>query len=305
MRIISVIYPSLTLRRAFWVFDLGVAVVCALYMGQVLISFLLPAPAVELVANNPSADTQILLPPPPPVQTEHLAKSGIFGEKSFAQHQVKPEPPPPPPPSDVLTESELNLKLIATVCDPDPSRSSAIIENIKLRMGQVVYNVGAEISPEVFLKEIRWRRVILDERGKRTYLEWEPEKEERPTRPASAPPRPASKPQPAPVPRTIEISREEILSRGEELLALRDSVSIEPYEENGRVVGLQVSNLGDNPLAKEMGLQDGDVIQTINGVRVSDVTSASDALEKFSSASMIRIALTRGGRRTFVTYKMR
>jgi len=305
----SVIYPSLALRRSFWVLDLSVAVVCALFMGRVVASYIYPAPAVDSDTNNPSAEArQILFPHPAPVETEHLAKSGIFGAGSFKSQVVEPAPPPPPPPppSDGVTESELNLELKGTVYDPNPSLRRAIIENKKLRTGDLVYSVGDEVSPEVVVSEIWWRRVILDERGKRTYLEWNPEEEEeQPTRVAAAPPRPATVPERAVVPRTIELSREDMLGRGEELLALRDSVNVIPYEEHGRVVGLQVNNLGDSAIAKEMGIEEGDVIQTINGVRLTDTAKAFEALEKFSNASMIRIGLTRGGRRTFVTYRLK
>jgi len=287
--------------------DLCVAIVCAVFMGRVLVSFLYPTPpASGDTTGTLSPDGTSALPPPEPVpEMKNLKNSGIFVKSFGSTKGVPKEKPPPPPPVAELQESSLSLILKGIVyCNPEPLLSSAIILNTKLRKPGV-YWVGDEVTPEVYIDEIWPRRVMLDERGKKTYLEWLPEDDKKKTRVASIPAKPASTQVPAPVPKTVEVSREEMTGRLDELLALQESVSIEPYEENGRVVGLQVNNIGDSALAREMGVQDGDVVQSINGVRVTDRAKALEAMNKAANSSMIRVGMLRNGRRTFMTYRMK
>jgi len=304
---VSFIYPRLTVRRSFWTLDLCVAILCALFMGRVLVGFFYPE-SQSRVESSPRDDiVPVLLPPVTSPEVRNLDKVGIFGEDSFTQEKVVPEEPPPPEPTNELKESEdKNLIVLGIVYRGlEPAMSQAIIQNRKLRKPGV-YRVGDEVVPEVRVVEIWPLRVILDERGNRTYLDYNPEEDTSTVQLASAvPPRAPSRAQPAAVPRSIEVSREEMTDRVDELLELRETATVEPYEENGRPVGLQVSNLGDSELAKEIGIQDGDVIETINGVRITDETSALDTLSKFTDSSMIRVGMRRDGRRMYMTYRIR
>ncbi len=305
----SFIYPRLTIRRSFWTLDLCIAILCALFMGRVLVGFFYPESQSRSVESSPRDDVvPVLLPPVTPPELKNLDKVGIFGEDSFTQENVVPEEPPPPEPTNELKESEdKNLMVLGIVYRGlEPAMSQAIIQNRKLRKPGV-YRVGDEIVPEVRVVEIWPLRVILDERGERTYLDYNPEEDTSAVQLASAAAArtPPSRAQPAAVPRSIEVSRDEMAERVDELLELRETATVEPYEENGRPVGLQVSNLGDSELAKEIGIQDGDVIETINGVRITDETSALDALSKFTDSSMIRVGMRRGGRRMYMTYRIR
>jgi general secretion pathway protein C len=291
--------------------DLAVAIVCAAIMGRVLVSFLYPAPVVDPTGGfETSGNTGVILPPHEPVPpVQHLDRNRIFGAKSdeSTKGAVQEVAPPPLSVDDKPQESSLNLTLAGIVyCDPDPLLSSAIIVNTRLRKPGV-YRVGEEVTPEVYVDEIWPFRVILDERGERTFLEWLPDETKKTTQVASmsTPSPPPSTHVPAPVPRTVEVSRDEMTDRLDELLTLQETASIEPYEENGRVVGLQVSNMGDNALAREMGVRDGDVVQSINGVRVTDRAKALEAMNKAASSSMVRVGMLRNGQRTFMTYRMK
>jgi len=305
---IPLTYPRLALRRSFWTMDLCVAIVCAVFMGQILVSFLYPTPPASGAGPDiPSSDSTQALPLPESVpEMKNLKDRGIF-TKSFESTEGMPkDEPPPPPPVGKLQESGLSLVLQGIVyCNAEPLLSSAIVFNTRLRK-RGVYWVGDEITPEVYVDEIWERRVMLDERGKKTYLDWLPEDDKETTRVAALPPpRPASRHVPAPVPHNIEVSRQKMTERLDELLALQESVSIEPYEANGRAAGLRVSNLGDSEIAREMGVEDGDVVQSINNVRVTDRANALEAMNKALNSSMIRVGILRNGQRRFMTYRMK
>jgi len=292
------------LRRSFWVLDLCVAVLCAVFMARVLMSFVFPPSTAEEIDDNPTAVAPVILPAVATPEPRNLDERPIFGQRSLQSAKVAAKSEPPPPPVDKLQESTLRLQLRGIVYSPEPASRRAIIYDTSLRkLG--VYAHRDEVSPEVYVVEIWPRRVILDERGNRTYLEWDLEEKpkSKPTVPAAA--RPSRAPQPASGSRTVQVSREEMMSRADELLALRDVVDVRPYEQNGQVIGLQVNNLGDSPLAKEFGVQEGDVVQSINNVRVTDAASAFEAVEKFSNSSLIRVGIMRNGQRTFMTYRLK
>lgn len=301
---ISFIYPGLTLRRSFWLVDLSVAVVCAMLVAHVVMRFYFPQPPEIDSGTVATAETPKLVAHQiPKGEIDRIGKNPVFGSASTMSTPVKEPPPPKPEPIDPFAESSLKLDVKGIVWDEDPMRSSCVIVNSRKRETETYSNTD-EVTTGVFVAEIWPTRVILDEHGKRTYLEWEPEDNEnggtKPVR-AAAP----SKPRPSPLPRVMELSRAEMSDRADDIMALRDSVEVQPYKQNGRVVGLQVGNLGDNPMAADIGIEDGDVVQSINSVRINDMDTAVEQLTKLSNAPMIRVGIMRNGQRTFLTYRIR
>lgn len=71
---------------------------------------------------------------------------------------------------------------------------------------------------------------------------------------------------------------------------------VSPREENGRATGLQLYGIQPGSLLGKLGLKDGDLLRSINGLSVADVSAALDAFVKLRSASDLRIAITRSGR---------
>ncbi len=301
---IPIVYPSLTLRRSFWLFDLSVAAICAAFAAHVAVGYLFPEqPAIrprEMTAQTPP---KIKIRQVPKDRIEKIGKNHIFGAASTKSQKVKPPEPPKPVDRNEIVESTLNLKLNGITWDPAPDRCSAVIENTKLRKTDV-FGIGDEVASGVLIDKIWPKRVWLNEHGKKTYLEWQPKEKDKNAQSAkisSAATRPAV----AALPRVVNLDRAEMRSRIDDLVALRDSVKIQPFEENGRVTGLQVSNLGDNPMAAEIGIKDGDVVQSINSVRITSMDKAMEQLTRLSNAPMVRVGIMRNGKRTFLTYRIK
>lgn len=57
---------------------------------------------------------------------------------------------------------------------------------------------------------------------------------------------------------------------------LMTQLRIKPYFEGGRCVGFQIGNISGS--IKQMGLQDGDIVESINGVKVDDPLRALEIL---------------------------
>jgi S1-C subfamily serine protease len=66
--------------------------------------------------------------------------------------------------------------------------------------------------------------------------------------------------------------------------------------------GLGISGLGDSTLGQLAGLQDGDVIQTINGHPVPDRQKAYQVLWKARKLGTARIEFTRGRESKSLTF---
>jgi general secretion pathway protein C len=291
------------LRRSFWAVDLSVAVFCAVIVGHVTVGFLFPDDTkIKAAAAGTQSAPAIRVRQIDQSQIDRLGKNHIFGDASIKSQAVKaPEPPSPIPASEVVVSS-LKLEVRGIVWDRNPDLSTCTIWDAKLRKSDV-YRVGEEVTTGVTVVEIWPNRIVLNEHGKTTYLEWEIEEEGAGDKgPVS---RAATPPAPAPLPRVVEISRAEMGDKIEELMALRDTVQVTPYMEGGRSVGLQVNNLGDNPLAAQIGIEDGDVVQSINSVRIDDMDSAMQQLTKFANQPMVRVGIMRDGQRTFLTYRIK
>jgi general secretion pathway protein C len=80
------------------------------------------------------------------------------------------------------------------------------------------------------------------------------------------------------------------------------SARIVPHEENGQVVGVKLYGIRRNSLLGKLGLQNGDLLRTINGFDMASPDSALEAYSRLRSASNLSVAVTRRGRPMNVDY---
>jgi general secretion pathway protein C len=80
------------------------------------------------------------------------------------------------------------------------------------------------------------------------------------------------------------------------------SARIVPHEENGQVIGVKLYGIRRNSLLGKLGLQNGDLLRTINGYDMASPDSALEAYSKLRSASNLSVAVTRRGRQMSIDY---
>lgn len=80
------------------------------------------------------------------------------------------------------------------------------------------------------------------------------------------------------------------------------SARIVPHEENGQVVGVKLYGIRRNSLLGKLGLQNGDLLRTINGFNMSSPDTALEAYAKLRTASNLSVAVVRRGRPMTVDY---
>jgi general secretion pathway protein C len=74
------------------------------------------------------------------------------------------------------------------------------------------------------------------------------------------------------------------------------SARIVPHEENGSVVGVKLYGIRRNSLLGKLGLQNGDLLRTMNGFDMASPDSALEAYSRLRSANNLSVAVVRRGR---------
>jgi general secretion pathway protein C len=249
-----------------------------------------------------------LAPPPPVVATE---TTGTEGEDGIAGDPLG-EPAFCPP----------GMRLIAAMVDTRrPERSVATIET---GGKPLLFHPNMDVSGHE-LVGIREHRVFLRPTGKQLcqLAMFAP-----PQPPPTAPPPVAAPAAPAPderpPPHKSSLSEEELnagitavsetnynVSRqlldkvlGNQAELMR-AARVIPYEENGRVVGVKVYGIRRNALLGKLGIQNGDVLRTINGFDLSSPDSALEAYSKLRESDAFSIAMVRRGQPKTMEYAVK
>jgi general secretion pathway protein C len=85
---------------------------------------------------------------------------------------------------------------------------------------------------------------------------------------------------------------------------LMRSARVVPHEENGRVVGVKLYGIRKSSLLGKLGLQNGDMLRTINGFDMGSHDSALEAYAKLRSASNLSLAVVRRGNAVTMEYNI-
>jgi type II secretory pathway component PulC len=76
---------------------------------------------------------------------------------------------------------------------------------------------------------------------------------------------------------------------------LRELARAELHEEAGRAVGVKLYGIRRLSVLGKLGIQNGDLIHSINGMSLADIDSALEAFAQLRSASNLKVAITRRG----------
>jgi general secretion pathway protein C len=85
---------------------------------------------------------------------------------------------------------------------------------------------------------------------------------------------------------------------------LMRSARVVPHEENGRVVGVKLYGIRKTSLFGKLGLQNGDMLRTINGFDMGSPDTALEAYAKLRTASNLSLAIVRRGNAVTMEYNI-
>ncbi len=191
-----------------------------------------------------------------------------------------------------LKKTKLRLALWGTVEGDNESDCWAVIED-KSKRDQSLFKVGDQIHGAQ-IKEISRNKVILIVDGKDQVLEAS----------VKASSTVFSKPsgkvnEHSPPPKFVKIA---IKGEMEDPGALVRSMKARPYLKNGQPSGLLVYGIRPGSDIMALGLKNGDIIQAINGMDITNTNNLNTATESLDISQDIRISLSRRGQAQEVSF---
>ncbi len=279
----------------------------ALWLGESQGSAVMARPR-PLVSETPRA-----IPPSRPPRDRNL-----FGTKPepetapTASAPVEPAPPAAP----------VNLTLVATGV-LSGGRSFAMVEQ---NGDSVLYHVGEEVMPGVTLAEVQTDRVFVS-RGKERievllFADRDDTGSERQNRGPAALTRPSRRPGRPGVTQNTEgedaetirqvddtswiVDRREVEQATANLSQLITQIRVVPnLDANRQADGFKVFSIRPGSLFSKIGLRNGDILKEVNGIPMSGVDQAYQALTGLQGESSIQVNLVRQNEPVTLSYEIR
>ena len=300
---------GLLIRQAFILLDLALA--AGIVLAAASVAYKLIEAPVEAEPGSATAAAlgdlaQSLQAIPPRSEYDRVVSSGLFGNAGLEAQPVAVEETVPEGEGEI-EDTELNLRLAGTVAlSPTDPFASAFIENLDQRGTPMGYALGQEVVEKVKLDEVYPREVfLLNERHtppKRQRLRMDD--------PATAPPPGSNAPAPGPgvasSTNRVDLNRQEFVQELYTNYAdLVTKVRPEMYRDaSGKIAGVTAQNISQVPLAGKLGLQDGDVLQTVNNEMIDSEQKILEMVQKYQNSGSFRIGILRNGQPQTITYNL-
>ncbi len=206
--------------------------------------------------------------------------------------------------------SSVGVKLLATVVASVPEESVAVLTDTS-KSEATAYREGDVVQDQATVHEISWRHVKLNRDGRCERLSLD---DSRP-----------SPPRPTVTKRRKEDDEEEdfgagvqktgddeyVIERAEidgvlsNLNKLATQARIVPSFHNGKANGFKLFSIRPNSLYSKIGIQNGDIVQRINGFEMNSPDKALEIYGKLKDAQNITVDLLRRGKSKTLSYNIR
>ena len=283
---------QLGLTKYFWtlnlLFLLGASFLAARTVNVVLAERIRPAPAISMVSSGASKATD---------QTQ-------LSDEAFARMMGMKLPDTPAvdsqgeaaadKPLDLTSEpvrSSLHAQLLATVRANKPEWSLCTLRDLTANESSV-YMVGDTFMGATVLDILDLKVIILND-GHREFIDLEA------AGTAGAPVAAAPVSQGSGIKRLddhhFQIERSTVNSALSNLNDLAMQARIVPSFKNGQANGFKLFSIRPDSLYSKIGIENGDVIQRINGLDMNSPDKALEAYTKLRNASSLDLQVERGG----------
>jgi general secretion pathway protein C len=99
------------------------------------------------------------------------------------------------------------------------------------------------------------------------------------------------------------LTKEQIIAHSTDFMK---STRIAPVSDpSGKTLGIQLNNIRPDTLMGMLGMQNGDLLQTINGFEMTSPEKALEAYAKLGSAPQIQVAVVRNGKPTTLEFNIK
>jgi len=106
-------------------------------------------------------------------------------------------------------------------------------------------------------------------------------------------------------PGTWQIRREKLLENFANVGSLSSQATVTPYFVQGQQLGFRLSQIRAGGVLQQIGLQEGDVLQKVNGLDIYTPQEALQAYQQLQTESTVRISILRNNSPTTLTYEIR
>jgi general secretion pathway protein C len=244
-----------------------------------------------------------------PSEITHAPRSGLVGPRPRQAYDIIVKrdifnlAPPPEAPTAPVENEHLDVILIGT-SQVTSGRPFAIIEN---NGNQTVYRVGDTIPAAGRLLSVGRDRVIILHDGHRVALKL-PSTELKPGPPLTPIPGEMRRIQRMPQPfgrrlggihklgpNRYALDRSTVDSNIQNMAPLFTQIRATPQVQNGVTNGFLLTEIQPHSIFQQIGLQDGDLLQTVNGQPVGDPVKALGLLQSLQGQSQITLNVVRNG----------
>ena len=169
---------------------------------------------------------------------------------------------------------------------------------------QDVFGVGERVFDGPRLVAVRPDRAVLLYRGRKHTIELS-EQEPRNSESAAADTQQASDGIRKTGVNTYVVDRREVEHAIENLNSIVTQMRAVPFMKDGKSLGFRIFNIRPGSLFQRMGLKNGDVVQSVNGIELDSPSQAVALLDSVQSADEIRINLLRNKAPSTLSYAIR
>lgn len=305
---------GLIIRQLFLVLNLALTGLILFTAGSVVLQMTSPPPKpgteLDLSDTNTEDRGDTVKDLRERTAYNSILENGLFGDAG--RFKVDMAPPPPvveKPVEGPVAETELSLKLWAvTSLSPKSPFASASIEDVSQKTGSQLYHIGSTVVDNVILEEVHPRWVVLinnrESPPKRERLSMDEEEGLDATAAALASRSAHGTSLP---PEEVELDKtafvQELYVNYADLVT---KVKPELYRDaSGKVAGITAADISEVPLAKQLGLENGDVLQTVNNEKIDSEQKILEMVQKYQDAGSFRIGIMRNGKMKNITYNFR
>lgn len=217
------------------------------------------------------------------VDETFLQKVNLFGLAKVQEKVTKQVEAAP------VVVSRLNIKLIGTVV---AGEKSAAMVTVGQKKKQSVFFLQEEIQSNVFLKEVEATAIVVDNHGKSERISLEVGKTIARLPPSRAVAKPVAR-MPSRINKRVDKGR--LQSQMRNFSTLLSQARVSPHFTNKKADGFTISEIVKGSLYEEVGLQNGDVIQKVNGESVTSAEQAMRMYRELQTATFIDVEISRGG----------
>ncbi|MHB8420300.1 MAG: type II secretion system protein GspC [Myxococcales bacterium] len=288
---------QLGLERYFWtvnlIFLLGASYFSARTVNLFVAERIRPPPSAAALSSGSAARGGAT----PPLAAEAFARlmgmqlpETAPGEEGAAGAEEGDKP------ADLSSEpvrTSLHAQLLATVIANHPEWSLATLRDLNAN-DTSIYMVGESFMGATLL-DIQDLKVIILNNGHREFIDLEPGGGPGPTPLAAAAPKQAGEGIRKLDDHHYQIERSTVNNALANLNELAMQARIVPSFKNGQANGFKLFSIRPDSLYSKIGIQNGDVIQRINGYDMNSPDKALEAYTKLRNAGALDLNIERNG----------